>query len=762
MSFLFKYKYTSPETNSNSKEIPTSSYFLGPCPVVYSTGLLRVLYKQTQIAAEVINWANDHIRSYTTVIIYGIAIAAIFISFIPIYNGSFLSLQGTALYDAFYSNTFQVTAIASVAVTWSGLVDCMLDLASGTAVETDMRERFILLLCLAYPNAFAVYCYQFGTLKGSAVEIFAILKILHEVLYLAPCCVIAFQREHKYFNPLFLISLFLIYTASCVLKVNSLGGPYGTIIDLLLYIPYCIAVIFILLFWYRLYASSRTKRLTANSINLGVISICLVLLALALQIINVATKQMAFLNYGPVNLSVSLLMRIVFTIAVTVLPGRLSSLLLKEKRLQLDMKSLFVRYVSHEIRTPMNIAVAGLDVLMRTKKRSQTVQSSEEELDLIDEIQDSCKVAVTILDDLLAYEKLDSGILALDKSEVNVSAFVRTTAALFRIQAKGKNITMSLLENEDRVKDTLVCEMDQGKMAQVLRNFISNAIKFTPENGIVKIHAFVRLGDPASVVIQVIDSGVGLTPVQLGKIFNEIIQFNANKLQGGGGSGLGLWVSKKIVDLHEGRVKVMSEGPGHGCVFEIALPMSVTENHHRGSVGNNKIVAQESADHVSLPLEKSSLLGSSVSGSADDSDLIKNLHCLVVDDSKLNRKVMMRLLATCDYSAEEVEDGAECVDVIKKSFMGDQDDRFDVILMDNQMPNMTGPEAAGALRALGYMGVVVGVTGNALVEDVNAFIISGADDVLIKPITADKLEECLMKIMKKKKKARADLATMLS
>jgi two-component system sensor histidine kinase EvgS len=113
---------------------------------------------------------------------------------------------------------------------------------------------------------------------------------------------------------------------------------------------------------------------------------------------------------------------------------------------------------------------------------------------------------------------------------------------LFSIQARGKNIELSVLDNQDEVDNGLTMELDPGKVAQVLRNYISNAIKFTPEGGVVRVIAFERrVADVSSVVVQVVDSGVGMTPVQLGKIFNEIVQFNANSLQGGGGSGLGLW-----------------------------------------------------------------------------------------------------------------------------------------------------------------------------------------------------------------------------
>ena len=151
-------------------------------------------------------------------------------------------------------------------------------------------------------------------------------------------------------------------------------------------------------------------------------------------------------------------------------------------------------------------------------------------------------MAVTILDDLLSYEKLSTGVLHLDLLPVKIRRMVRSAASLFRIQARGKGILLKVMEEADSIDESVVAEIDAGKITQVLRNFISNAIKFTPEGGTVEVRAFLRtVVNKREVVIQVIDSGVGMTQDQLGKIFKNIVQFNVNELQEGGGSGIGLW-----------------------------------------------------------------------------------------------------------------------------------------------------------------------------------------------------------------------------
>ena len=123
-----------------------------------------------------------------------------------------------------------------------------------------------------------------------------------------------------------------------------------------------------------------------------------------------------------------------------------------------------------------------------------------------------------------------------------MARLVRSSALLFRIQARGKSISLKVLEDPDSIDESVFAEIDAGKITQVLRNFISNAIKFTPEGGTVQVRAFQRTVEfRREVVIQVVDSGVGMTPEQLARIFRDIVQFNVNELQQGGGSGIGLW-----------------------------------------------------------------------------------------------------------------------------------------------------------------------------------------------------------------------------
>ena len=331
--------------------------------------------------------------------------------------------------------------------------------------------------------------------------------------------------------------------------------------------------------------------------------------------------------------------------------------------------------------------MVGLDILRRSKSHSP---NNDDDIEVIEQVMDSCKVAVTILDDLLAYEKVSAGALVLDKAEVNVVNFIRTAAALFNIQARGKSITLSVLEEEDSISENVYFDVDFGKMTQVIRNYISNAIKFTPENGVIKINAFERrtslpIGESERVVIQVIDSGVGMTKEQQCRIFNDIVQFNANQLQGGGGSGIGLWVSKKIVDIHGGKVAVLSEGPGKGCTFEVDLPMA---RRHARSIDKvypevNSLAIQASAKNIVARMIKSQPEeGISTKYRLGVNRLLfRNMRVLVVDDSRVNRRFMTKLISPNSNSFDEAEDGLVCIQKVEDSGkVGGT--AFDLILMD--------------------------------------------------------------------------------
>jgi CheY-like chemotaxis protein len=275
---------------------------------------------------------------------------------------------------------------------------------------------------------------------------------------------------------------------------------------------------------------------------------------------------------------------------------------------------------------------------------------------------------------------------------------------------------------------------DAVRITQVLRNLVSNAIEFTPDEGLVEVKAtwiptalkrnddykkFVLKNGRKLKVLQngflrlaVTDTGKGMTQLQIRNTLGKGPQLNLNGLTTGDGSGIGLWVAKGIVNGHGGTLTAASEGLGEGSCFTVSLP--------------SYDVAR--AKGARLPRDSKE----------DAGDYLGCLKVLVVDDAKMNLKLLMRLVSKKGHKAEGAEDGEVAVDKASAAMAANAD--FDVILMDYQMPNMDGPSATKLLRENGCDAFIVGVTGNVMAEDVAHFKKCGANAVLHKPAKLEELE----------------------
>lgn len=229
----------------------------------------------------------------------------------------------------------------------------------------------------------------------------------------------------------------------------------------------------------------------------------------------------------------------------------------------LETKRIFVRHVSHEIRTPLNVVMSGLEFLISFRSGLSAEVSST-----LRDIKTACAVAIDILNDLLTYEKLDSNILTLEKASYDFIELVRKVCNMFQIQAKYREIDM-IFENHMNAK-TVITEIDSTKISQVIRNLVSNSLKFTPTGGKIWMR-LLRPGDSNRVRLEIQDTGPGMTIEQRKKLFKEIVQFNPKELQNGQGSGLGLYISQKIIDLHSGSIGVDMNWDGVGSIFYLEL-----------------------------------------------------------------------------------------------------------------------------------------------------------------------------------------------
>lgn len=194
---------------------------------------------------------------------------------------------------------------------------------------------------------------------------------------------------------------------------------------------------------------------------------------------------------------------------------------------------------------------------------------SVEDMRILEEMQSACNVAIEILNDLLTYEKLDSNSFALERAPCDMISLLNDVLKLFRMQAAASEI--DLLFKQLSMGVNMVVNADAPKLSQVLRNLLSNALKFTPSGGSVVVSAELVDGN---VRVQVHDTGLGMSVEDRLRLFSEFVQFNPNELQAGQGSGLGLYNSRRIMDLHGGRIAVDLEWDQAGSKFYIELPVT--------------------------------------------------------------------------------------------------------------------------------------------------------------------------------------------
>ena len=279
-------------------------------------------------------------------------------------------------------------------------------------------------------------------------------------------------------------------------------------------------------------------------------------------------------------------------------------------------------------------------------------------------------------------------------------------------------------------------------------------------------------GNNGNLIIMVSDSGPGISEANQKKLFRSVIQFDPEKNQGGGGSGFGLFISKGIVDLHNGSISVRSEGEGHGCSFILAMPMALAlvdleaeagqlqtadENDAVMPFGDFAVEAQRRnsvigwvegvltghtiAKHGSFIAINRVVADSAVPliGHADDAPPLssretprKRYRLLIVDDSRLSRKMLCKAMRAAGHECEEAGDGLVALNKVKEKLVGSG--MYNAILMDRNMPVMDGPSAAKAMRDLGVTIPIFGVTGDGEDNDIDYFKSHGATAVLVKPM----------------------------
>lgn len=372
-------------------------------------------------------------------------------------------------------------------------------------------------------------------------------------------------------------------------------------------------------------------------------------------------------------------------------------------------KSEFLSRMSHEIRTPMN-GIVGMSTIAM-----QNIDNTDKIKDCLEKVIMSSKHLLALINDVLDMSKIESGKVELRHESFNFRAFLQDFENLYGEQAKSKGISYETILASDLEVQIIGNSL---RLNQVLSNLLSNALKFTPAKGMIKLRVSKTGEDQENVYLrfEVIDTGCGIAEENYDKIFESFEQENVDVTYKYGGTGLGLSIVKRFTGLMGGGIHVTSV-QGSGSTFTVDLPF--------GKIKESGKPTRFSDINGRNDLAKDCY--------AVDYDF-KGKRILLVEDNELNREIAEELIGVTGASVESAEDGVQAVEMFKESAEG----YYDLILMDVQMPHMDGYEATRCIRALGRSDAqkvpIFAMTANAFAEDVQKSREAGMNAHISKPL----------------------------
>ncbi|GGD58533.1 hypothetical protein GCM10011514_23210 [Emticicia aquatilis] len=362
----------------------------------------------------------------------------------------------------------------------------------------------------------------------------------------------------------------------------------------------------------------------------------------------------------------------------------------------------FLANMSHEIRTPINAIIGMTHLLYDTNPNKKQVE-------YLSAINYSADLLLNLVSDVLDISKIEAGEMRISEQTFSLKDLINSTLQTFRLRLQGKDVKL-VLEFDEEIENDVIG--DSTFLTQILMNLLSNAVKFTEKGQIgVQVSLLCRLGDFLMTEIKVFDTGIGISPQSLGRIFDSFKQADQDVKVKYGGTGLGLAIVKQLVNLHGGEIS--AESTLHeGTTFTFTLPLKDSK--------------QQSKKLHSL--------------SESISEDWKNYHVLVVEDNLINQKYVEGLLLKWQMSYKIANQGLEALDFLQK-------EDFDIILMDIRMPEMDGYETTIAIRKLegnaNQFIPIVALTASAMSDEIDYAFEIGMNSYLTKPFTPDQLREIL-------------------
>ena len=378
-----------------------------------------------------------------------------------------------------------------------------------------------------------------------------------------------------------------------------------------------------------------------------------------------------------------------------------------------EAKTNFLSNMSHDIRTPMN-ALLGYTMMLKPKIKDEQL------LGYVEKMERSGKLLLSIINHVLDMARIESGRMEVNEVYSRVGIDIEELISVFSVEAKKKNIR--LLTSVQVEHGHIMCDIT--KIREIFSNLISNAIKYTPEGGTVELNTReLPCSRPGYMRIQteVADNGMGMSKEYLPTLFDAFTRERNTTVGKIGGTGLGMAIVKKLVEMQGGTIEVESE-LGKGSRF------IVTFEH---PIADEALYKQEEQE----------------AKSAQGAELLKGKRILLAEDNDLNAEIALFILQNMGLKVERVEDGAQCVSRLEQQPAG----TYDLIFMDVQMPKMDGYTATQNIRALDDKKKaaipIVAMTANAFAEDRERALAAGMNGHIAKPIDVKKLEQVLVKLL---------------